>query len=542
MLPRILLLVTLFVTCEGIEARPSVETILPSLVEYMEKYRPIFENMAGSGIVVVKDGKVILKKGMGTLATDDPTPVDEHTVFALASGSKNFAATLMMCLVHKGVISLDDKVTKYLPHFKIHTETEAVTVRHLLSHCVGLPGFSGDSLWYGRLSQEEILNHLKDIPLEAEPGKKYTYSNIFVGIAGLVMEKATGKPYDQLVEEELLIPLGMTETSVGVGPMMKELSLIDRFIAWCKYVFLNEPYVTKAAFHALKHGKAEKIPYYPEFYLFPASTGINTTLHDMGKWLLFQLNKGRVGETQLIPKELMETMRQGFVDGTEELHGEQFSKDRMNKITLGLGWFNQDYGVADNRIQTHLHMGGLTGSRTLLVIVPEENMGVAIFANVGGMRANLFPEAIVNKFLDLYLGIEKENDGAQVKDWAHKIHEKFLKNQNKMKLSYDALRLKNPRPAAPLLAYTGTFENTIYGTVKIVEKNHRLVLTYREREVPLQHWNGDSFVFPGNALGEAYAFDDRGLVEFGLDRSGQAFGVMISSMDEGENPVFYRKG
>ena len=518
------------------ESRPPLDHVLSEISKYIDTYHGIFET-PGAGIVVVKDGKVIMAKGCGTLSKEDKTPVDADTVFSLASGTKNFTATLIMKLVSEGKLSLDDKVAKYLPDFKLSSPetTQNLTIRHLLSHSVGLKNFAGDSLWHGRLSQQEVIEKMSLLPIENPLDTTYSYSNIFVGIAGLIIEKVTGEPYGTALHDELLSHLSMKDTSVGVESMAREVSLIDRIVGWISPLFGGTEPRKHAKQHALKNGKAHPLSYYSEFYLFPGSSGVNSTLNDLGKWLIFQLNNKDAQGKILLSQELMAQMRHGYVDGTKILHGQQFPRERIQKVTLGLGWFNYDYGVDKNRVQVHTQMGGINGSRSLLTIVPEENLGIAVVGNIGGMRASLLPEAITQKFLDLYLGI---NDGI---DWAQKIREKFLSVQANIKRSFDAMRLKNPRKAADLKLYTGTFDNEIYGTIEVKEDNNQLVVLYRGYTIRLEHWNGDFFRFHGNELSEGYAYDDLGVVEFGFDASGKAFGLVISSLDEGTNPTFIKK-
>lgn len=516
--------------------RASLDHVLTEISKYIETYHGIFET-PGAGIVVVKDGKVILAKGVGILSKEDKTPVDADTIFQLASGTKNFTATLIMRLVSQGKLSLDDKVIKYLPDFKLSdpVATENLTIRHLLSHCSGLKNFAGDSLWHGRLSQKEVLEKMRFLPMESQLGKDYAYSNIFVGVAGLIIEKVTGKTYMLALHDELLEPLSMKDTSVGVETMARQLSLIDRIVGWISQIFGGNSPRKHAHQHELKNGKASVIPYYGEFYLFPGSSGVNSTLNDLGKWLIFQMNPLDEKGNMLISTKTLSLMRQGYLDGTKILHGQQFPKERIRQVTLGLGWFNYDYGMGENRVQVHSQMGGITGSRSLLTIIPEENLGIAIVGSIGGMRASLLPEAVTQKFLDLYLGIEDEVD------WAQKIREKFLEVQVKIKRSYDAMRLKNPRKSAELKAYEGTFENEVYGSVDVKVDDGQLKVIYRGATIDLEHWNGDFFRFRGNQLSEGYAYDDLGIVEFGLDASGKAYGLVISSLDEGKNPTFMRK-
>ncbi len=509
--------------------------ITAKIKEYAEKYRGVF-NTPGLSIIIVKDGKSSIIN-LGTLSVNDATPVNDHTLFQVASVTKNFTATLMARLVEKGVLSFDDKVSKYLPDFQLSdkTATHDLRIKDLLCHCIGLEDFAGDTLWHGRLSQEEVLKHMRDLPFKSHFRSTYAYSNIMVGIAGLIIEKVTGKPIDQVMKEELFTPLGMTESSVGFEGVHTQVSLIDRAVNFLKKTSSQN----KAKPHDLKDGKPKELDFYKEFYLFPGSSGVNTTPDDMAKWLNFHLNGYQTFTNPpktLISPEIVKVMRQSYVDGSEELAGQQFPRERVTHVSLGLGWFMYDYGVGQKRLNVLEQMGGITGARALLVIVPSENLGIAVLANLGGMRASLLPEAIVQKFLDLYMGIDDT-------DWAAKIHDKFVKIKNNQKLQLDAMRLKNPEPSAPLKTYEGHYSNPIYGDVDVTTDDQKnLSMLYRGYKIPLKHINGHYFYCSGQDLSEGFSFDDPCIIEFGVEGSAKtSYGLMISLLDEGDNSAFYRK-
>ncbi len=536
---RRLLIVSLFVF-HGLGIYPSfadqkksdIASLIPVLETYVEQYRELYET-PGVAIVIVKDGQVYTRS-FGALSLNDKTPVDADTVFQIASVTKNFTATLMVRLAEKGLLSLDDKVTKYLPDFELSKKevTDDLRLRDLLCHCTGLEDFAGDTLWHGRLPQEEVLTHMRHLPFVGKFRESYAYSNIMVGIAGLIIEKVMGRNIHHVMREEFFDPLGMTYSSVGFEGVVPKASLIDRMVRF----FSGKNSYKIAKPHDLYDGKAKELAFNDEFYLFPGSSGVNITANDMGKWLLFHLNNYKVGNETFISPEHIADMRRSYVDGSKELVGQQFPKERVTKVDLGLGWFMYDFGVDSKRIHVLEQMGGICGARALMAIVPSENLGIAVLANLGGMRASLFPEALVQKFFDIYLGIEGM-------DWAKKIHDKFVQVKNKVKLQLDAMRLQNPQPHRPLKVYVGRYTNKLYGDVKIIlEGDKDLFIFYRGYKIPIKHLNGDRFVCRGRELSEGYSFDDECIVEFGIEGNvDKSYGVMLSLFDEGENPAFYRQ-
>ena len=114
----------------------------------------------GMAIMVVKDDKVVLAKGYGTRELGKNEPVDEKTLFAIASNSKAFTTASLAILVDEKKLAWDDKVSKYLPDFQMYDPwvTSELTVRDLVTHRVGLDTFSGDLLWYeATFTADDIL-------------------------------------------------------------------------------------------------------------------------------------------------------------------------------------------------------------------------------------------------------------------------------------------------------------------------------------------------------------------------------------------------
>ena len=157
---------------------------------------------AGMAIAIVKDDKVAFAKGYGLRELGKSDPVDQNTVFAIASNSKAFTAAALAILVDEKKLAWDDKVSKYLPGFQMYDPwvTSELTVRDLVSHRVGLDTFSGDLLWYETTySTDEILNRLRYLKPVSSFRTRYGYQNLMFIAAGRVVEKVSGKPWCDFV-------------------------------------------------------------------------------------------------------------------------------------------------------------------------------------------------------------------------------------------------------------------------------------------------------------------------------------------------------
>src|SRR5688572_17640436 len=170
-----------------------------------------------ASIAVVKDGTVVLAKGYGFSDVEKSIKATEQTVYQLASVTKPFTAMATLMLVEDGRLSLDGKITEILPG--LPAAWAPVTVRHLLSHTSGIKSYTDvfgqtktpDSQVF---TSDAILALVKDAPLQFTPGERYAYCNTGYYLLGMIVEKASGKPYATFLAERIFKPLGMTSTSL----------------------------------------------------------------------------------------------------------------------------------------------------------------------------------------------------------------------------------------------------------------------------------------------------------------------------------------
>ena len=178
------------------------------LGEQMERLR-----VPGVAVGVVHAGEEI-RVARGVTNTEHPLPVDDRTLFQIASNSKPFTATLVLGLVEQGLVDLDAPVRRYLPEFRLPDDAQSgrVTVRHLLTHLVG---WDGDALFV-RPPAEPALDAIFEPMSKARqlvpPGTHWTYSNAGFSVAGRLVEVLAGAPFVSLLRERILAPLGMGHT------------------------------------------------------------------------------------------------------------------------------------------------------------------------------------------------------------------------------------------------------------------------------------------------------------------------------------------
>ncbi|MFL6373921.1 MAG: serine hydrolase domain-containing protein [Pyrinomonadaceae bacterium] len=166
---------------------------------------------AGLSVAVARDGRTIFSRGYGIANVEHSVPVSTDTVFHIASISKNILAAVLLQLVESGKLSLDDEVKKYVPETPTHGIP--ITVRQLINHTSGIYSFTSlpnaDSNERLDLTHQQVLDLIKDMPLDFEPGTAWRYDNSAFYIAGMVVERVTDQNYGEYVRQHVFLPLGM---------------------------------------------------------------------------------------------------------------------------------------------------------------------------------------------------------------------------------------------------------------------------------------------------------------------------------------------
>jgi len=176
-------------------------------------------------VLVAENGKVIYKKGLGMANMEWNIPNAPDTRFRLGSITKQFTAALVLQLVEQGKIKLDGKLSDYLPAYRKDVG-EKVTIHQLLNHTSGIPSYTGLAKFMEEASRnsytvDDFVKKYASNDLEFEPGSKFAYNNSGYFLLGAIIEKVTGKTYEQALKEQILDPLGMKNTGYDLsGPVI----------------------------------------------------------------------------------------------------------------------------------------------------------------------------------------------------------------------------------------------------------------------------------------------------------------------------------
>ena len=440
----------------------------PEFDAYVNTVLATFQ-VPGVAVAIVKDGKVVLAKGFGIKRLGDATPVDAFTRFGIASNTKAFTATALAMLVERGKVEWDAPVTRYLPTFAMYDPfvTREITVRDLLVHRSGLGLGAGDLLWWpaSTYTRKEIMQRLRYIKPATSFRSAYAYDNVLYLVAGEIIEKMSGKTWEEFVATEILAPVGMTHSTVRHADAGRADNV--------------------AATHAEIDGRVRIIPPMVSDNTNPAG-GINSGAADIARWMVTQLDSGRTPDgTRLFSPRSARELWTGVTPMPIGVPPGDFAPLRSSFNLYALG-----FGVRDYRGYKLLnHTGGLPGYVSEIMMMPDQRLGVAVLTNQESSAAF---RSITLAVLDHYLG-------APPHDWLAAY--KKLNDQGVAALAAETtketVRDTTVRPTLSLRKYTATYTDAWYGDVVVAAEGGRLVMRFShtpELVGTLEHQKGDAFI------------------------------------------------
>jgi CubicO group peptidase (beta-lactamase class C family) len=418
----------------------------------------------GVAVAVVYRDRIVYLKGFGIRKADDQTPVDPDTVFQLASVSKPIASTVVASLVGTHDVDWDSRIVDLDPEFRLSDPavTSQLTIRDLLSHRSGLPTASGDALEDLGFSRPEVLHKMRFITLAGPFRKSYHYSNFGFTEGAIAASKKVHMQWEDLAEQRLFKPLGMTSTSYR----------------WSDY----RDATNKSAIHVIINGKA--IARYQRNPDAEAPAGAaSSSARDLAQWLRLQLAGGVWNGKQIVAaRVLKETHSPQIQNGADHFTGKP--------TYYGLGW-NVSHEPNGRLVLGHSGAFFL-GAGTTVRLSPSDQLGIAVITNA--LPTGL-AEATANTFFDLYWY------GAPKQDWLSifsGFFRKDIEDSNNECTDYSKLTPpSSPRPSRPLSSYIGTYRNGYYGAIELTEQGGALWMRLSGAGLlySLSHWDGDTFTY-----------------------------------------------
>jgi CubicO group peptidase (beta-lactamase class C family) len=476
-------------TLRSAEPDPKTKPLEMLIQEAMKSFK-----VPGAAVVVVQDDKVILCQGFGVKKLGSADPVNEETIFAIASCTKAFTATGVAALVADGKLNWDDSVHLHLENFRLSDELadREVTLRDLLSHRSGMPRH--DWLWVGLTTEtDDLIRRFGRSPSSTSFRSTWEYSNVPFTTAGVAAAKAANTTWAELTKTRIFDPLNMKST------------------------FCTAKESTAQPNHVTPHyGQADGVtrPCDWDNIDFARGAGsIGSTAKDLGNWLRFQLAGGVFDKRRIIPEQhLRETHTPQMLFRAEGAFAPYFPASVTNFTTYGLGWFVHDY----RGFKAVSHGGTLTGFRAQCMLIPEKKLGVFVVSN---LRPTYFPEAVCKAVLDHQIG-------AKGIDWIKFYQTELTKFENNWKqFKQKRLTERKPltKPSRELKAYLGEFENFAYGKATVSQDGEQLLLKWGKFTFKLEHFHFDTFtLIPIAPVDQLFTFDRATLeMQFRLSSDGE---------------------
>jgi len=452
--------------------------------------------MPGVAVGVVDKDEVIYAKGFGVRKVGEPDAIDTNTRFLLASVSKPITSTVVANLVGDGIVSWDDTAKQYNPAFALRDPyvTEHATIADLLSHRSGLNTGAGDLLEDLGFDRDYILSHIDQQPLDPFRST-YHYSNFGYTAGGIAAARAAGKSWEDLADDVLFKPAGMTTASYRHADYLAD---DDR-----AHIHTRLPDGSWAALYD-RDPDAEA----------PAG-GASASLDDMLRFLRLQLGAGTLDGKEIVDAEAL------AVPHTPQMIPGPPRTPASRASFYGFGW-NVTYDD-EGRVRIG-HSGAFElGTGTNITFMPGEDLGIVVLTN--GQPIGV-AEAIVAAFLDV------AQNGDLTVDWVGFMGGIFERMTAADAPAVDySQRPAEPRPPRDLSTYAGSYANSYYGPLVVSATDDGLSMVLGPQASPttfvLTHFDGDTFSFQTigeNANGLAGAI-------FTVDSDGTASDVMLDFYD-----------
>lgn len=355
--------------CSGVRAQTIPERIDSLLARWNQKESP------GMAVLLIRNGRVEYREGLGLADIDARTPITPGTQFLLASVTKQFTAMAIMLLAEQRRVQLDDTLAKFCPEFPDYAKT--ITIRELLNHTSGLPDY--EQLLVGKIGKNyfrssksppaaheftaaEALQTLsRQEKLRFSPGDKFEYSNSGYVVLGQIIERVTGERYAEFLREAIFDPLGMHDTLVED----------ER----------GQPVPRLALGYEKRNGHWIDVSYTPENHIY-GEDDLISTVDDLYKW-----------DQALYTERLVShsTLEMAFTPGRTS-DGKEIRTGLLKRPnSYGFGWFISSLD-GDKDVE---HSGGWAGYVTDILRVPSRRVTAIVLSNSSNERVPEIAERMV---------------------------------------------------------------------------------------------------------------------------------------------------
>jgi len=353
------------------QSQSAVPTRNPYLENFLHDYQQFLQEslietgVPGAAVAIIMDSTVVFLKGYGVRSTKTNDSVDINTVFRLGSVSKGFASLLTGIEVQDSILEWDDNVVQYLPEFSLHSKEQTLhlTIRHILSHTTGLPYHAYTNLVESGKDLEALLGRLESVQLIAKEGEVYSYQNVAYSLIAEILRAATGKSYEQLMQERIFTPLRMNTASVTYSGITENPNV--------------------ALPHVYHRNGWTPVKITDRYYNVAPAGGVNASIADMAEWLQALLG---FRENTISRKTLDEVFHPIIRTPVRRYFSHW---PRGKKAFYAMGWRVLQYG-SDTVIY---HGGSVNGYRSEIALNQARGVGICVLTNASsGFASQTIPE------------------------------------------------------------------------------------------------------------------------------------------------------
>lgn len=452
--------VAFFATSTIAQKLPPNELLDQMILAGMEDWQ-----VPGLAALVVKDGEVVFKKTYGIKSILTNEPVNENTLFGMASTTKAIIAISIGMLVDQGKLNWEDKVIQYLPSFKLSDPyvTADARVIDLLTHNLGIG--NADFLWiFDSLSTSQTVKRFQHAERVYPLRGGFVYQNIMYAIAGQLIESVSGQHWTTFVEDNIFSPLNMNRSQT------KSINILTAGNYTTPHVNAVDDGVIK-----IDYNFSDQIG---------AAGGIWSSINDISNYLSFLISDGVFeGDTLLQPATFEYLFKPHSILSNPYYPIAVLTNHNWN--TYGLGWFQQDYRGK----KLDFHTGSGPGLVAIAGVMHDHNTAVYVFANLNQAELR---HAIMYKALDLFVF----ND--DTRDWNKEVfdlYSSFKEKESKNLFERDSCRVLGTRPTLPIEKFAGIYENKMLGTISVEVVEEQLLININNyKSYKCIHWHYNTFL------------------------------------------------
>ena len=463
-LPRFSAVICLLAVVALIAAPSHGDVDSSKLTDFVEQGMELW-HVPGMSVAVVSSDEVHYQRGFGATAVTEGRPVDEHTLFAIASTTKAMVTFGLLMLVDDEKLSLDDPIIKHIPelHFHDPSLTPQLTIRDLLAHRTGLPSTDYWSFFQGTPLADQ-LTRLRTVPPAAPVRTRLIYQNTMFEIAGILIERVSGRPWQTFLTERLWNPIGMQETYATRGEIPQQASHVTPY-------FWADDRLGVAEWDILED-------------VADAAGSVWSSIHDMSLWAQFLLRGGVTADGDRLVSE--EGINEMFKPHQLAAAGDFYPTIELtqpNWRSYGLAWFQQDFQGR----KIDYHTGSLSG---LIAMIGLDRAGDKAVVILGNRDHAEMRHAVLWQVMD-------QKDPGRKRDWNREVFDLYESRVQDRETKWRetlAKKLDDTQTSLPADAYSGLYRNTTFGDVRIETADSSFTISTGLVDFEMDHWHLDTFL------------------------------------------------